>query len=169
MFYRCQTSYWASFRRYNRPVRHEALAVRSNQRQYQTQNPSPIQGRHENLLPRRNQFDGLNENEGNGRSVPRQDRHKRSHHRPRLFQRLPKTGHERRRNHCRIKRSTYHQRTHSRRYRVRLGQERRRREKRTDFRSRRWHLRCIHPNHRRWYLWSQVDGRRHPFGRWRFR
>merc|ERR550532_3406442 len=66
---------------------------------------------------------GARQDEGDGRSLPWEHRHQRRHHRPRLLQRLPASGHQGRRRHLRPQRAQDHQRAHCCRHRLWLGQK----------------------------------------------
>merc|ERR1712180_137626 len=86
------------------------------------------------------------QNEGNCRSIPRKESHPRCCHCTSLFQRRPTTSHQRCRSHIWHDSHENHQRTNSRSYCIRIGQEGRR-EEHPCLRSWWRYLRCFSSYH----------------------
>ena len=99
------------------------------------------------------------EDEGDRRSLSRQQGHRGRHHGAGLLQRRPAPGHQGCRQDRRPRRAAHHQRADRGGAGLRPGEEGHRQDRR--LRSRRRHLRHLHPRGRRRRVRGQVDQRRH--------
>ena len=102
----------------------KALSLQDRERNWREAfDRGSVQGGDQAVLLRGDLLDDPDEDEGDRRAVPGQDREQRRGHRASLLQRLSEAGHQGRRYHRRPQREEDHQRANRRRHCVRPGQE----------------------------------------------